>query len=138
MTEVVEFLKARLDEDFELARNAMHEDASVSPGEWITEHHDSEFHEHPDRCHIAEDRKGVYWTVASEVSIPNAEHMARHDPARVLREIAAKRAMIADWEIYADAEYPDFEGGFSSAMDGVVDELARVYWDHPEFKSEWA
>lgn len=138
MTELVEFLKARLDEDFEVARNAMHEDASVSPGEWITEHHGSEFHEHPDRCHIAEDRKGVYWTVASEVFIPNAEHMARHDPARVLREIAAKRAMIADWEIYADAAYPDFEGGFSSAMDGVVDELARVYWDHPDFKADWS
>ena len=138
MTELVVLLKARLAEDFDVARNAMHEDASVSPGEWITEHHNSEFNEQPDRCHIAEDRKGVYWTVASEVYIPNAEHMVRHDPARVFREIAAKRVMIADWEIYADAAYPDFGGGFSTAMDGVVAGLAGVYSNHPDFKADWS
>lgn len=55
----------------------------------MTEHHNSQYHSQPGVCHIAEDRKGVYWTVASEVYIPNAEHMAGLDPFTAFR--------IADW-----------------------------------------
>lgn len=142
MTELVEFLKARLAEDFEVARNAMHEDAAVSPGEWITEHHGSEFHEQPDSCLIAEDRKGVYWTVASEVFIRNAEHMARHDPARVLREIAAKRRIIEDYRIARSAlDQTDSRGSLragSNAFFVACLALASVYSDHPDFSERWA
>ncbi len=94
MTNIMEFLLARLDDDEAIARNALHSDAT-EPGVWMSEHHDSEFNLEPNHCHIAEDRAGHYWTVASEVFIPIAEHMARHDPARVLRDVAAKRAVIA-------------------------------------------
>jgi hypothetical protein len=70
------------------AEDAQHADA-VEPGRWMTEHHGSQYHDRPDTCHIAEDRSGIYWTVASEVYIPNAEHMAGLDPFTGLR--------IAEW-----------------------------------------
>lgn len=56
-----------------------------------------------------------------------------NDPARALREVAFKRELIADWRIYSDAQYPDFEGGFATAMDSVLDYLSSVYSDHPDY-----
>lgn len=73
----------------ERATDAYHADAKYEPGRWITEHHNSRYHSEPERCHIAEDRRGVYWTVASEVYIPIAEHMAGMDPLTAFH--------IADW-----------------------------------------
>lgn len=70
------------------AHDAQHPDGK-EPGRWMTEHHNSQYNGQPDVCHIAEDRKGHYWTVAHEVYIPNAEHMAGLDPFTALR--------IAEW-----------------------------------------
>lgn len=82
-----------------LARDALHPDA-VRPGEWTTEHHNSEYHSEAGRCHIAEDRSGVYWTVAHEVYIPNAEHMAAADPSWTLHVLASHRAVLRDWWLH--------------------------------------
>lgn len=41
-------------------------------------------------------------------SSEDADHYERHDPARVLREITAKRAILADHQI-KPAAYPDPE-----------------------------
>ena len=114
---LTDFLLARIDEDEAVALNALHPDAKGIPGEWVTEHYGSQYHDEPDRCHIAEDRAGHYWTVAHEVSIPNAEHMARHDPARVLRECQAKRQLIER------VGNPDWAG---------FDILALPYANHPD------
>ncbi len=133
MTNIMEFLLARLDDDEAIARNALHSDAT-EPGVWMSEHHDSEFNLEPNHCHIAEDRAGHYWTVASEVFIPIAEHMARHDPARVLRDVAAKRAVIA-----ALMEIPEVgkDAGFR-AISKSIPAMAAVYSDHPDYQKEWA
>lgn len=134
MTNIMEFLLARLDDEEAIANNALHADAT-EPGVWMTEHHDSEFNLEPNHCHIAEDRAGHYWTVASEVFIPNAEHMARHDPARVLRDVAAKRAVIA-----ALMEIPAEHGkdaGFR-AIGKSIPAMAAVYSDHSDYQKEWA
>ncbi|MBT2537215.1 DUF6221 family protein [Arthrobacter sp. ISL-69] len=68
-----------------------------------------------------------------------AAHIARHDPARVLAECAAKRAIIAN---SADAQpgYMDDRSwnGFSSCHDDALYALAAVYADHPEYRQEWA
>jgi len=93
MSDLVVAIRAAIDEDERIARDALHADA-VDPGVWMTEHHNSETHNEPNRCHIAEDRGGHYWSVAHEVFIPNAEHMARHDPARVLHQVAAHREIL--------------------------------------------
>jgi hypothetical protein len=84
----------------ERAEDAQHADAN-QPGVWMTEHHNSQYHTEPDRAHIAEDRQGLYWTVASEVYIPIAEHMAGMDPRTAIRisewlERASRRWWLRD------------------------------------------
>lgn len=131
MTNVLEFLHARLDDDEAIANNALHADGT-EPGVWITEHHKYRSDDEPDTCHIAEDRTGDYWTVASEVYIPNAEHMARHDPARVLRDVAAKRATLDT--LFAAELRPTQWSIFAK----VIEPMAAVYSDHPDYQKEWA
>lgn len=40
---------------------------------------------------------GIGWM--ANTGVPNPEHIARHDPARVLREVAALRRIIDDYRI---------------------------------------
>jgi hypothetical protein len=114
----------QLDDDELLARNALHADA-VRPGEWVTEHHHSRYHDEPNRCHIAEDRSGHYWSVAHEVFIPNAEHIARWDPARVLALTAALRGILDEFS---------WEGREVSIVRTLVEAL---YGDRPGYCEEW-
>jgi hypothetical protein len=129
MTDLPTWLRAQLDEDERVAREALHPDA-VNPGSWTTEHHNSETHSEPNRCHIAEDRAGRYWSVAHEVFIPNAEHMARHDPARVLVEVDAKRKIIDECEVIANLS-PDSD---TELAKWVLRALALPYADRQEWK----
>jgi hypothetical protein len=56
------------------------------------------------------------------------EHIARHDPARVLREVEAKRAILG----WADSPaLPGYERGY------VIGALAAVYRDHPDYDPAW-
>ena len=54
---------------------------------------------------------------------PMGEHCAQHDPTRVLRECAAKRAIIDA----ADHGYLSY-----------VAPLAAAYSDHPDYQQKWA
>lgn len=56
---------------------------------------------------------------------------------RPLREVAAKRAILAAYCEYADARYPDYDGGYSSAMDYAVQQLATAWSDHPDYRAGW-
>ncbi|TLF96833.1 hypothetical protein FEK35_27475 [Nocardia cyriacigeorgica] len=77
------------------------------------------------------------------VAMTSDEHFARHDPARVLRQVAAMRAILAD--------HADDEGYCSRCWDGdsyapasrmfpcpTIRSLAFVWSDHPEFHQTWA
>jgi hypothetical protein len=78
-------------------------------------------------------------------------HMTRHDPARVLREVAAKRARLAYYEA-AQAKLdhivahpgemtPGDEGvwlGKTAAARMACRYDAAVYGDHPDYRQEWA
>ena len=85
-----------------------------------------------------------------------ALHIARHDPARVLADCAARRAIV---ELHEDARQAKdvynrgYEAGDLStpndlrfrldanvrwaALDGVLRQLASAYVDHPDFDT-WA
>lgn len=69
-------------------------------------------------------------------------HAARHDPARVLREVEAKRALAAlvhqeDGIASAD-EAIKYEWGSDSDMaDQVLKWLAHPYSDHPDYNPAW-
>ncbi len=67
-----------------------------------------------------------------------SDHIARHDPARVLAECEAKRRIVD----LAEAVQDDMERlapGFASVV--VLDKFARIlalpYADHPDYREEW-
>ncbi|QVJ03041.1 hypothetical protein KGD82_13485 [Nocardiopsis eucommiae] len=71
-----------------------------------------------------------------------AEHAARHDPARVLREVAAKRKML---ELHANGcpgiNYCVSCWNGNESLDWpcpTVRTLASAHADHPDYAPEWA
>ncbi|WP_017596562.1 DUF6221 family protein [Nocardiopsis potens] len=140
---LLEFLNARLDEDTDQARYA----ASMADGaEWRAEYHEVV------RREAGGDRKNRQ--VAEGTAFGGADvarHIARHDPARVLREVRAKRrlARFALAQAAAvDAEYGCRHGADEIAagecpdhrpeVDAGLRALAAVYADHPDYREEWA
>jgi DNA helicase HerA-like ATPase len=73
------------------------------------------------------------------------QHIARHDPARVLAECEAKRRILdraANDIAAADAKAPDqitrsFDAGAAHEAYNVLLDLVRVWADHPDFREEW-
>ena len=66
------------------------------------------------------------------------DHIARHDPARVLAECEAKRRIV---EIHGNGDaWCDYCAGYA---EGMQDEchtgrlLALPYADHPDYREEW-
>ncbi|MFJ2559342.1 MULTISPECIES: DUF6221 family protein [unclassified Streptomyces] len=71
-----------------------------------------------------------------------ATHVARHDPARVLREIQAHRTTVDEYEIalwaQADADQAAY---WQARCDTLLESclrIATVYADHPECRVEWS
>lgn len=139
MTDLIAFLNARLDEDEAAARAAM-------PGPWWT-------------LNVARRREPEFLL---DQAWRDTEHIARHDPDRVLREVAAKRKRLA---LYLDAKEtlaavlrkapPEDDpatahsyvrerisanraSGRFTALEMSVRLDAAVYSDHPDYRQEWA
>ncbi|WP_332760413.1 DUF6221 family protein [Streptomyces sp. MT206] len=98
--ELVRFLEARLDEEADLARRCDGDGC----GEWSAHGHTVDF------CQV--DLSGFHPTIA--------QHVALHDPARALREIEAKRRILAR---HARDPWPCHD----------LRDLASPYADHPDF-----
>ncbi len=152
MSDLVAFLNARLDED-EAAAKA----ATSGPWQWDRR---EEYGEWGDRgpklmsltaTWMSPEGTGPYpVTVVSGygydaygigVEDADAAHIARHDPARMLREVEAKRKILAEYErTRADRKAHPRDlplAGALLAVHGVVRALAAVYSDHPEFDDAW-
>lgn len=75
------------------------------------------------------------------LALSEAMHIVRHDPARVLEEIEAKRSILAIWERMDDAaaEKPSesIYTGACLALRGVARQLAAPFSDHPDYRQEW-
>ena len=61
-----------------------------------------------------------------------SRYMVRYDPARVLREVAAKRAIVE----FCDDDPLFLEGGYAYT-DRALRLLAMVYDNHPDFNQAW-
>ncbi len=60
--------------------------------------------------------------------------------ARVLREVEAKRAIVASHQWYVDTADRDFaytRAGEADLAERHVKDLAAVYSDHPDYREEW-
>ncbi|MFI6862633.1 DUF6221 family protein [Streptomyces sp. NPDC050421] len=112
MDDLVQFLRDRLDDDEQTAR------AAHVPN-WSTD-----------------GRRGLHYGVedgwmADALTTADADHIARHDPARILRDVEAKRRLI-DWVL----RWP-MRPAPPSSVDGVLELLALPYADHEAYRDDW-
>ncbi|GAA2484752.1 DUF6221 family protein [Streptomyces thermolineatus] len=145
--DLIAFLRARLDEDEAVAREA-------TAGPWrsapTARHHATATGRTEEAVFAALPDKGAVVVASTgeareQQNLVNAEHIARHaDPARVLREVEAKRRLLA---LHEPGEMEFVDGDVCMACD-VRDEgphypcltlrlIAAVYDQHPDYREDW-
>lgn len=125
MVDLAQWLRAQLDADAERARTAAEE---YGP-DWY----------YDDGFVLARREDDMVATGSQDfLDRQQGEHVAEWDPARVLREIEAKRQIIDQHERYA-AERRRMMGGWDPQSDDspVLAALAAVYADRPGYREEW-
>jgi hypothetical protein len=100
--EIVEFLRARLGEDEQVARRAGDSFRQIGETGVIVATEGSR----------AEECASANWAGV-------AKHIARHDPARVLRGVSVRRQIL------------------KGASRPILALLALEYADHPDYRDEW-
>lgn len=118
MDELIAFLRARLDEDEEAALGAK----GSTSGRWTQ-------NDGPPEDIVLYDKSG-------KLTVGQALHIARHDPARVLAEIEAKRDLLRLIEGSHDYE-PIFLSGVSARMVQTLRLFALAYAGHPDYQPDW-
>jgi hypothetical protein len=129
MSDLVAFYAARLDEDEATAK------AAADPDPVWTQPDPERY---PGKI---EDSVGVVVYDEGCPTSDQAAHIARHDPARVLREVEAKRAILANYDA-AFERRRQHPGDVASAADllamvRIVKLLVAVYSDHPDYDPGW-
>ena len=137
---IVEFLRARLDEDEAVARMAQADPWRVE-SDWTGMSDDSTLTTSESRTvfgcnheHLHGDGRGI--GVASRFEV---DHIARHDPARVLREVEAKRRIVSTMQTAYDQAWQDGASRpfIEATAQRVLRALAAIYADHPDYNPEW-
>lgn len=118
---IVDFLHARLDED-----EATAEAVYVDPA-W-------EYDETSGVGGIVYECGDGAW-VADKVGPRNGAHITRHDPAHVLRDVAAKRCVIEALQHWPSWVGPGDHGDLPARM--ALRQMASVYADHPDYDPTW-
>ena len=72
-----------------------------------------------------------------ESVMQTADHGARHGPLRVLRDVAAKRAVVQKYRDGLQAQPDGFHGGQLDVAEALIAALASVFAEHPDFNPEW-
>jgi hypothetical protein len=132
MDDLAAFIEARLAEDEAMAMAAAADvNRLAGRANWTSE------------ARMVTDAEDPDWAIADLSPFIDdeclARHIARHDPARVLREVAAKRAIVAD---HAPSEVaPDAcrrcKGGMAFPC-RTIRHLAAAWSDHGDYRAEWA
>jgi Ser-tRNA(Ala) deacylase AlaX len=120
VNELLDFLRAQLDEDEQIAREGI----PFGTGQWQAE----------DSGLIRDSEGGCVVHDDGEQDRATAEHIARHDPARVLAEVDAKRRILDRWEASQDDNLPPEA---LIALDEVVKVLALPHADRPGYRESW-
>lgn len=111
---LVAFLRSRLQDDWNHAREAMVED-----GEWKAE------------------RTVVVLDTGAEIPdvyLGPADHIARFDPARMFREVEAKRALL---DLYETEQATGPTAGYLEGLRQALALLASAYADHADHRASW-
>jgi hypothetical protein len=143
VSDLATFLARQLDEDERVAR-----EATAGPWRVIDERGDQAEIESASAVYEWEHwNKGQPAAVVSDcdgcgaVAVKDAHHIARHDPARVLADVASKRELIRRIEQHAELDDNVREYAFQE-YDRVVTfllrPLAQPYAGAEGFRDEWA
>lgn len=160
MDDLIEFLRARLDEDELWATEASRRGGSpavLGGVHWRWEDPETDEVVEPQpglQTYVDDDRAGVSLrsteTFPATVgdlpqfalhivdTVPSAVggHIIRHDPARVLAEVEAKRKVVRIAEAARDFA-PTFTTGFAAKLEDTLRLFAQAYREHPDFRPEW-
>lgn len=166
MTSLIDFIEARIAEDEQIARAAYGE----TEQDWTIDT-DPDLPAKHVQGRPSIKTSGMGWQTTSGDGIwscddpeddcriyrredkADAEHIVHFDPARVLREVAAKRAIIkahpidteydhlsacraCQWDVDCDAPRNDLEA--SDCPCPSLRAVATVYSSHPDYREEWA
>lgn len=116
---ITEFVTARLDEDEAEAKAAA---ARVGTDTWQLEESD----DGRDVISMGSYGFGAHAALGG--------HIALHDPARVLREVEAKRAILA---AYLNERQNGFAGsGYCEGLEEAVKIIAAIWSDHEDYRQE--
>lgn len=121
--ELVEFLRARLDRDEQIAQACTATPWKAAPSGTVS----------------IDDADAAF--VATAENEAYAEHIARHHPSRAVREVAARRLIVDDYEKQAwvlgrGHRTPELEAA-QAARETVLRLLALPYSSHPAYQEEW-
>ena len=128
---IAEFLTARLDEDQAAAERLAEDQRSWT---WLPDP------KHP--SYRGEIREIFLQACNTEdpqyIQFEAGEHIARHDPARVLADIAAKRAIVARCgREVRQQELNPRRYDFDTSERHALRALAAIYSDHTDYSEEW-
>jgi hypothetical protein len=127
--DLVQFIRARLDEE----KRDAHAAADGAPGaDWGVMADDIE-------QVLTSTSNGVTHTplvqFGADDPVAVLTHIARHDPARVLTGIEAKRRLVDDMAKIVGGDYID--DGEPVLAEWALLLLALPYADHPDYREEW-
>lgn len=130
MDDLVQFLCVRLAEDKQGA-------LAATDGPWyVLGGGDSEYavHTEPGGLPTAADIASTAYYGGGVYERADAEHIARHNPARVLAEVGAKGAVIGLYELAIEHH----QCVAARAYRDVLRLFSVAYADHPDFTKDWA
>lgn len=134
--DLVEFLRARLAQDERIARACSGAPWSASPSGTV--HLDPAGGRGGAAAGAEPSGAGF---VASAENGAYAEYIARYDPARALREVAARRQIIDDYDkgawVLEQGQRTEAAEAAHAARLAVLRLLALPYAHHPEYREIW-
>lgn len=145
---IEEFIEARLAEDEFAARSAMRHPAEGPAEVWEDEYRGP--YEPPAVVEpLIRDNPQLRGTGEVVMSQRNgaARHIARHDPARVLRQVAALRELFERAKPWPKCRghpgpwmpHGDYGPGFCGTPEEAdsLRVIAAIWSDHPDYRPEW-
>ncbi|MET9705357.1 DUF6221 family protein [Streptomyces griseus] len=141
MDDLVQFLRARLDEDEQAARAATWDEWDSA--HWTARPPQASYERYTVADHL--DDGVVVVTPENADADGVGQHVARQDPARVLREVEAKRRILDEVVPEMDGMTSQIHGEFGvGPLDsddyeslGLLRLLGLPYADHPDYQDTW-
>ncbi|HEU4422114.1 MAG TPA: DUF6221 family protein [Pilimelia sp.] len=139
MDDLITWLRIQLDEDERVARSA-------TAGPW--RHNPNKHWRKPGTTWFEEavfagppgtDATCVAGTGETDdpQSMADAAHIARHDPARVLAEVDAKRRLLQQFELRGNSVRATVVPSTGGVWDDLLRMLALPYAGRPGYRAEW-